>query len=74
MARIKKHTLAALFALALLAGGQAFGAGAAQLAGSNPKSFGRESSYQISFIDDEEIIEQVAGSAGGRSSAGRESS
>ncbi len=73
MARIKKITLAALVAFALAAGGLAVGGGAAQVAGSNPKSFGRESSYQIGFIDDEEIIEQLASSAGSKSSAGRES-
>jgi hypothetical protein len=74
MARIKKIALAALVALALAAGGVAVGGEAAQVAGSNPKSFGRESAYQINFIDDEEIIEQVAGSAGDKSRAGRESS
>jgi hypothetical protein len=37
-------------------------------------SGGRESSYQIGFIDDEEIIEQVAGSKGDMARGGRESS
>lgn len=75
MARIKKLTLAAFFALALFAGGQALGDEATQVAGSKGDMGrgGRESSYQISFIDDEEIIEQVASSAGTRARIGRES-
>ncbi len=84
MDRIRKFTLAALVALALVAGGAEQSAAykngsfdlteAGQVAGSNPKSFGRESSDQIGFIDDEEIIEQVAGSKGEKADAGRESS
>jgi hypothetical protein len=80
MARIKKITLAALVALALTAGGLAIGGEASQVAGSkgcrppNESRACRESAFQISFIDDEEIIEQVAGSKGDRARGGRESS
>jgi hypothetical protein len=72
MERIKKLTLAALFTLALAAGGLAVGAGAEQFASSNPKSFGHESA-SLQVTPDEPL--QVAGSAGERSKhAGRESS
>lgn len=75
MARIKKITLAALVALALAAGGVAVGGEAAQIASSkgDKADVARESSYQIGFIDDEEIIEQLASSAGTRAKIARES-
>lgn len=75
MAHIRRLQL--MFILALVVGGLALTAVpyVPQVAGSkgDKADFGRESSFQISFIDDEEIIEQVASSKGTRADAGRES-
>lgn len=68
MTSVKKITLAALVALALAAGGLAVGG---EVAGSNPKSFGRESA---SLPTQAEELQQVAGSRGSSSTFGRESS